>query len=119
MKGWACLLQLLLDLVSAVILRSESRGTHDHISLSQIRDSPNVDGKAPFLFLPGIIYKNSVCTSQETHYVMATKSDRSMLFGQKVAVYSDNHVKHKYSLWVKLKEFFILKQEVQTVTTGL
>jgi hypothetical protein len=33
-------LQLLLVLASAVILGSESRGTHDHISLSQIREGP-------------------------------------------------------------------------------
>jgi hypothetical protein len=36
---------LLLVLASAVILRSESRGTHDHILLSQIRDSPNLEGQ--------------------------------------------------------------------------
>jgi hypothetical protein len=35
-----CLLQLLLVLASAVILGSESRGTRDHILLSEIRDSP-------------------------------------------------------------------------------
>jgi hypothetical protein len=29
------------------ILRSESRGTHDHILLSQIRDSPNLEGWVP------------------------------------------------------------------------
>jgi hypothetical protein len=34
MRGWVCRLQLLLVLASAVILRSESRGTHDHILLS-------------------------------------------------------------------------------------
>jgi hypothetical protein len=34
--------QLLLVFASAVILRSESRGTHDHILVSQIRDSPNL-----------------------------------------------------------------------------
>jgi hypothetical protein len=38
-RGWVCRLQLLLGLASAVILVSESRGTHDHILLSQIRDS--------------------------------------------------------------------------------
>jgi hypothetical protein len=37
-SGWVCRLQLLLVLTSAVILRSESRGTHDHILLSHIRD---------------------------------------------------------------------------------
>jgi hypothetical protein len=35
------------SLDSAVILRSESRGTHDHILLSQIRDSPNLEGQVP------------------------------------------------------------------------
>jgi hypothetical protein len=35
-----CHLQLLLALASAVILGSESRGTRDHILLSQIRDFP-------------------------------------------------------------------------------
>jgi hypothetical protein len=33
-KGWVCRLQLLLVFASAVILRFESRGTHDHILLS-------------------------------------------------------------------------------------
>jgi hypothetical protein len=37
-RGWACRLQLLLALASAIILRSESHETHDHILLSQIRD---------------------------------------------------------------------------------
>jgi hypothetical protein len=32
-------------LVSAVILRSQSLGNHDHILLSKIGDSPNVDGQ--------------------------------------------------------------------------
>jgi hypothetical protein len=38
--GRVCRLQLLLALASAVIFWSESRGTHDHILLSQIRDFP-------------------------------------------------------------------------------
>jgi hypothetical protein len=37
-RGRVCHLQLLLVLASVVILGSESRGTRDHISLSQIRD---------------------------------------------------------------------------------
>jgi hypothetical protein len=40
-----CRLQLLLVLASTAILVSESRGTHDHILLSQIRDSPNLEGQ--------------------------------------------------------------------------
>jgi hypothetical protein len=40
MRGWVFRLQLLLAFASAVVLRPESRGTHDHILLSQIRDLP-------------------------------------------------------------------------------
>jgi hypothetical protein len=51
-RGWVCHLQLLLDLASAVILRSESRGTHDHILLPQIRDSPNLEYQSPVFISP-------------------------------------------------------------------
>jgi hypothetical protein len=34
-------------LASAVILRSDFRGTCDHILLSQILDSPNLEGQVP------------------------------------------------------------------------
>jgi hypothetical protein len=46
-RGWVCRLQLLPVLASAVILKTEYRGTHDHILLSQIRDSPNLEGQVP------------------------------------------------------------------------
>jgi hypothetical protein len=36
-----------MALASAVILGSEPRGIHDHILLSQIRDSPNLEGQVP------------------------------------------------------------------------
>jgi hypothetical protein len=51
-RGWNCRLQLLLALASAVILKSESRGTHDHILLSPIRDSPNLKGQVPVFVSP-------------------------------------------------------------------
>jgi hypothetical protein len=38
--------------------------------------------------------KNSVRTSQETHYVSATKTNRLMLFRETVAVYCENHAEH-------------------------
>jgi hypothetical protein len=38
---------LLLALPSAVILRFDSRGTHEQILLSQIRDFPNLEGQVP------------------------------------------------------------------------
>jgi hypothetical protein len=51
-KGCICRLQFLLVLASAVILRSESRGTNGKILLSHIRDSPNLEGYVPvFIFL--------------------------------------------------------------------
>jgi hypothetical protein len=39
-------------------------------------------------------YINSVRTSQETHYISATKPNRLMLFRETVAVYSENHTEH-------------------------
>jgi hypothetical protein len=52
-RGWVCRLQLLLALASTFILRSESRRTHDDILLSQIRDSPNLEPRSPYLYPPG------------------------------------------------------------------
>jgi hypothetical protein len=49
-RQWVCRLQLLLVFASAVILRSESHGTHDHIILSQIRDS--LEGPGPRIYIP-------------------------------------------------------------------
>jgi hypothetical protein len=51
-RVWVCRSQLLLALASAVILESESRGTHDHILLSQIRDSSNPGCLGPRIFIP-------------------------------------------------------------------
>jgi hypothetical protein len=39
-------------LASVVILGSESHGTHNHILLSQIRDSPNLEGQVPVFISP-------------------------------------------------------------------
>jgi hypothetical protein len=53
MRGRVYRLQLLLVLASAVILRPESRRNHDHILLSHIRDSPNLEGQVLVLYAPG------------------------------------------------------------------
>jgi hypothetical protein len=50
MRGRVCRLQLLLVLTSAVILRSESHRTYNHMLLSQIRDSPNLKSQVPILY---------------------------------------------------------------------
>jgi hypothetical protein len=52
-RRWICRLQLLLFLASAFILRSESRRTHDHILLSQIRGSRKLEPRSPYLYPPG------------------------------------------------------------------
>jgi hypothetical protein len=39
-------------LASKIIPMSESRGTHDHILLSQIRDSPNLESQVPVFISP-------------------------------------------------------------------
>jgi hypothetical protein len=52
-RGWVCRLQLLLVLASAVILRSEFRGIHNHVLQSQFRDSPTWRTRSPYLYPPG------------------------------------------------------------------
>jgi hypothetical protein len=50
--GRVCRLHSLLVLASAVILGSESRGTHNHILLSLIRDSHNLEGQDLVIIFP-------------------------------------------------------------------
>jgi hypothetical protein len=50
MRRRVCSLQLLLFLVSAIILGSQS---YDHIFLSQIEDSPNLEGQVHVFISPG------------------------------------------------------------------
>jgi hypothetical protein len=51
-RGWVYRLQLLVVLASAVILRSESSSTHNHILLIQIRDCHNLHGEVPVFICP-------------------------------------------------------------------
>jgi hypothetical protein len=51
-RWWVCRLELLLVLASAVILRFESRGTHDYTLLSQIRVSARWRATSPYLCPP-------------------------------------------------------------------
>jgi hypothetical protein len=52
MRGWVSRLQWLMVLASAVILWSQSHGTHDYILLSQIRGSPNLEAQVPVFISP-------------------------------------------------------------------
>jgi hypothetical protein len=65
-RGRVCRLQLLSVLASAVILGSESRGTHDHILLSQARDSVNMEGQVPIFISP----RNRVVQYTPKHWVL-------------------------------------------------
>jgi hypothetical protein len=51
MRGLVYNLQLLLALASAVILGSESRGTRDHILLSQVGNFPQPEGPGPRFYI--------------------------------------------------------------------
>jgi hypothetical protein len=62
-------------------------------SAARSYDKSRVKVKAEFL-LHNTVYKNSVRTSQETHYVSTTKPNRLMLFRERVAVYYESHTKH-------------------------
>jgi hypothetical protein len=69
-RGWGCRLQLLLVLASTVIYGSESCGTHDYILLSQIRDSPNLEGQVPVFISPRnmvarLYLQTLVCDSED------------------------------------------------------
>jgi hypothetical protein len=49
--------------------------------------------------VPITIYKNSFCTSQEAHYISATKTNWLMLFRGTVTVYYENQSKHTNRLF--------------------
>jgi hypothetical protein len=52
-----------------------------------------------------VIYTYPVRTSQETHYVSATKPNRLMLFRETVAVYCENHTEHTNTQWGQNAQF--------------
>jgi hypothetical protein len=69
-RGWVCILQLLLALTSAVILRSEFRRAHDHILPSQIRNSRNLEGQLPVFITP----RNRVMNRSSLHGSLSSLS---------------------------------------------
>jgi hypothetical protein len=50
------------------------------------------------------IYKNSVRTSQETHYVSATKTNRIMLFREVITVYCIMRNTNKYTVCAECRQ---------------
>jgi hypothetical protein len=72
-RGCVCRLQLPVVLVSAVIHRSESGGTHDHILLPQIRNSPNLEGHILVFISP----RNRVARLYPRHWVLFSSPPRT------------------------------------------
>jgi hypothetical protein len=63
--------------------------------------------------LLNFIYKNSVRTSQETHYVSATKTNQLMLFRKTVAVFLwEPYGTHRYTLWAECTVSFSLWKQI-------
>jgi hypothetical protein len=56
-----------------------------------------------------MVFKNVVRTSQETHYVSATRPNRLMLFRETVAVYCENHTEHTDTLCGQNAELYYVK----------
>jgi hypothetical protein len=56
-------------------------------------------------------YNNSVRTSQETHYVSATKPNRLMLFRETIAVYCENHTEHTNTMCGHIAGFRNVKDD--------
>jgi hypothetical protein len=54
-----------------------------------------------------MLYKNVVRTSEETHYVSTTETNRLLMFEQKkkTAVYCENHTKRTNTLRGQNEEF--------------
>jgi hypothetical protein len=65
----------------AVLTRYMPGGAEDHHEISQ--------SELKTEFLLNNKHKDSVCTSQETHYLSTTKPDRLMLFRETVAICRD------------------------------
>jgi hypothetical protein len=86
MRGWVYRLQLLLVISSLINLRSESRGTNDHILLSQIRDSPNFVDKIPLFIFP----RNKGPGYTPRHYFLVTVRLQDLLLKTKSPRISDS-----------------------------
>jgi hypothetical protein len=56
-----------------------------------------------------MLYKSLVRTSQETHYVSATETNRLMLFGEIIAVYCENHMEHINTLCGQIAETLYIR----------
>jgi hypothetical protein len=104
MRQWVCRLQLLLALATTVIFWSKSRGNHDQILLSQIRDSSKPGGPGPCtLYPPGtewpsftarhwIPFSSPFTTRRATAEVFEPASTRSRNWGSHSDGYEESYL---------------------------
>jgi hypothetical protein len=97
LRGRVCRLQLLLALANAVILGSESRGTRDHILLSQIRDFPF----HRLLRLAGLRWRYSTPPPHEILYFLRVRVTlRLAIYRQSVRLDAKPLVTHGQNLFI-------------------
>jgi hypothetical protein len=61
-------------------------------------------------------HADTVRTSQETHYVYATKPNWLMLFRETVSVYCENHMEHTNV--GRMQSLLLLMYDVNIITTS-
>jgi hypothetical protein len=66
--------------------------------------------------LAEIILKNSVRTAKKTLHFTVTKINWFLLFKEIIAVYTEDHTKHKKKI---MKSYWLLKQVGHLVTIGI
>jgi hypothetical protein len=67
-------------------------------------------------FFSKLLYEYSFRTSQETHYVSATKPNRLVLFTDIFSVYCENHEEHITHSVGRMQSFIMLQQVAHIVT---
>jgi hypothetical protein len=60
-------------------------------------------------------HTDTVRTSQETHYVSTTETNRLMLFGEIIAVYCENHTEHTDTVRTSQETHYISHYRAQPV----
>jgi hypothetical protein len=91
MRGWVCHIQMLLALASALILGSESRGTLDHMLLSQIRDFPFVASYDSQGYGGGIRHRHHTGNPRQIHYSYLNIWDQARLKGDNRKIWIFNY----------------------------
>jgi hypothetical protein len=93
--GRLCRLKFLLALAGLVTVGSESLGTHDHILMSQIRDSPNLEGQVP-VFIPRRKV-SQLCLKALGSLLVASYVSQGDGGGIRTRLHTDNICQYNYS----------------------